>query len=71
MNPSDPVNRHTELLAGRALGDLTPEEERELALLGKQLGISPDAELELLAATLALEPVLQSREPMPAGLAAR
>lgn len=71
MNPSDPVNRYTELLAGRALGDLTLEEERELALLGKQLGISPDAELELLAATLALEPVLQSREPMPAGLAAR
>jgi len=71
MNPSDPVNPYNELLAGRALGDLSLEEERELASLGKQLGISPDADLEFLAGALALEPVLQRPEPMPAGLAAR
>ena len=71
MNPFDSENRYNELLAGRALGDLTLEEERELALLGEQAGILPDADLELLAASLAVEPVLQRLEPMPAGLAAR
>jgi len=71
MNPSDSENRYNELLAGRALGDLMLEEERELALLGEQSGISPDADLELLAASLAVESVLQRLEPMPAGLAAR
>jgi hypothetical protein len=71
MNPPDSLNRYNELLAGRAFGDLTLEEERELALLSKQSGISPDADLELLATALALDPVLQRTEPMPAGLAAR
>ncbi len=71
MNPSDSENRYNELLAGRALGDLTPDEERELALLSEQADIAPDADLELLAASLAVEPVLQRLEPMPAGLAAR
>lgn len=65
------MNRFEELSAGRALGDLSHEEERELAALGEQLGIDPDCAFELLAATIEIDALQGSIEPMPAQLAAR
>jgi anti-sigma-K factor RskA len=71
MNPEELKLRFDELSAGRALGDLTREEERELAKLGQQLGIPQDLAFELLAATLEMEGLQDSLEPLPAELAAR
>ena len=69
MNPSDQKLRFDELSAGRALGDLTVDEARELVMLGKQLGIDPDLAFELLAASIEVD--LVQVGPLPAGLAAR
>lgn len=71
MIQDDPMNRFEELSAGRALGDLSREEERELAALGEQLGLDPDLAFELLAASIEVDALQGSIEPMPAGLAAR
>jgi len=71
MIQDDPMNRFDELCAGRALGDLSREEERELAALGEQLGIEPDLAFELLAASIEVDALQGSLEPMPAGLTAR
>lgn len=71
MNPSDSEIRFDELLAGRAMGDLTPAEERELARLGTQFGLTPDAALELLAASLEVDSLPEPLEPLPAHLADR
>jgi hypothetical protein len=71
MNPQDLKHRFDELSAGRALGDLDRDEERELAELTQQLGISPDLALELLAATLEMDGIQGSLEPLPAELATR
>jgi anti-sigma-K factor RskA len=71
MIQDDPMNRFEELCAGRALGDLSAAEERELAALGRQLGIEPDAAFELLAASLEVDALQGAVEPMPAGLEAR
>jgi anti-sigma-K factor RskA len=71
MNPEELKLRFDELSAGRALGDLTREEERELGKLGQQLGIPQDLAFELLAATLEMEGLQDSLEPLPAELAAR
>ncbi|MGL4400753.1 MAG: anti-sigma factor domain-containing protein [Luteolibacter sp.] len=71
MIEDDSINRFDELCAGRALGDLSHEEEREFALLAGQLGIEPDAAFELLAASLEVEALKNAIEPMPAGLEAR
>jgi hypothetical protein len=71
MNPQDLKLRFDELSAGRALGDLTREEERELTELGQQLGIPQDLAFELLAATMEMEALQDSLEPMPAELATR
>lgn len=65
------MNRFEELSAGRALGDLSREEERELAALSEQLGIDPDLAFELLAASLEVDALQGSIEPMPTGLTAR
>jgi len=69
MNPSDPQIRFDELCAGRAMGDLSLEEDRELLALGEQLGLDPDLSFELLAASIEVECL--NPEPMPEGLAAR
>lgn len=69
MNPSDHQIRFDELCAGRAMGDLTREEERELAALAAQLGVDPDAAFELMAASLEVDSI--SDEPLPAHLASR
>lgn len=71
MIPSESEIRVDELLAGHAIGDLSPEESRELALLGKELGLAPDAALELLAATLEVDSLPETLEPLPAALAGR
>ncbi len=71
MIQDDPMTRFDELSAGRALGDLSREEERELAALGEQLGIDPDLAFELLVASLEVDALQGSIEPMPAGLTAR
>jgi hypothetical protein len=71
MNPSDLKIRFDELCAGRALGDLTVDEERELATLCEQLGLAPDAALDLLAAAIDAEACQDSSETLPAHLAQR
>ena len=71
MNPSDQKFRFDELSAGRAMGDLNLEEERELVLLGEQLGIDSDLAFDLLAASIEVEFLQTSCAPLPASLAAR
>jgi anti-sigma-K factor RskA len=69
MNPSDLKIRFDELCAGRALSDLSLEEERELAALAAQLGVDPDAAFELMASSLEVDSISDS--PLPAHLASR
>lgn len=71
MNLSDPMTRFEELSAGRAMGDLSADEARELELLVMQLGIAPDQAFELLAASIEVDFLKDSIEPLPVGLAAR
>jgi hypothetical protein len=71
MNPSDLKIRFEELCAGRALGDLTVDEERELAGLSDQLGLAPDAALDLLAAAIEAEALQDSTDSLPAHLSRR
>jgi len=69
MNSADQKLRFDELSAGRAMGDLSLDEERELVLLGAELGIDPDLAFELLAASIEVDLVMV--QPLPIGLAAR
>ena len=71
MNPSDLKIRFDELCAGRALGDLTPEEEREWVALASETGLNPDSAFELLAASIEVDAIQDHLEPLPAKLAAR
>ena len=71
MNPYDLKIRFDELCAGRALGDLTIQEEQELASLCGQLGLAPDASLDLLVATLDAEALQNSSTILPDHLARR
>jgi hypothetical protein len=71
MIPSDIKLRFDELCAGRAIGDLSPLEERELAVLCTQLGMTPDASLDLVAAAVQADALATSGETLPAHLAAR
>ncbi len=71
MIPSDSDIRFDELLAGRALGDLSPAELRELAAREEELGLTPDAALELLAASLEVNSLPETLAPLPTALADR
>jgi hypothetical protein len=71
MNSTDLKFRFEELSAGRALGDLTPAEESELLALSEQLGLSPDLGFELLAASLEIDALQGTLEPLPDALASR
>jgi anti-sigma-K factor RskA len=71
MSLSDNMMRFEELSAGRAMGDLTHDEARELDVLGAQLGIDADLAFELLAASIELECMQASQQPLPASLMAR
>jgi anti-sigma-K factor RskA len=61
-------DRFDELSAGWALGDLTPQEERELGTLG---GATVDFNLELLVASLEAGHLTKSLQQPPAALLAR
>jgi len=71
MTQSDTMIRFDELSAGRALGDLSLEEERDFLLLGDQLGIDPDFAFELLAASIEVDGLREPLAALPAGLAER
>jgi hypothetical protein len=71
MIPSDSDIRFDELLAGRALGDLSLAELQELAALEEELGLTPDAALELLAASLEVNSLPETLAPLPTALAGR
>lgn len=71
MIPSESEIRFDELLAGHAMGDLSPKESRELARLGQELGLAPDAALELLAASLEVNSLPETLAPLPSALAGR
>lgn len=71
MIPPDIKLRFDELSAGRAIGDLSPEEERELANLCHQFGVSPDATFDLVAAAVHAEALAGSADPLPGHLAKR
>jgi hypothetical protein len=71
MNPIESRNRFDELCAGRAMGDLSAEEERELVALGKLLGVEPDDSFEMLAASLEMDALKKDPARLPAGLEAR
>lgn len=71
MKPSDLQIRFDELCAGRALGDLTLEEERELMALARETGMDPDSAFDLLAASIEVDAVQYDLEPLPANLSAR
>jgi hypothetical protein len=71
MTSSDLKIRFDELCAGRAIGDLSPEESRELDALCQQLGLAPDADFDLLAATLEIDAIQSAGEAMPASLSSR
>ena len=69
MNPSDLKIRFDELCAGRAMGDLDMDEERELKALSRHLGLDPDGAFELLAASLEMDALFGSAAPMVIGFA--
>ncbi len=65
------LSRFEELDAGRVLGDLDAAESAEWSELARQLGISGDGGLELLAAEFEAALSRESAPAMPAGLADR
>ncbi|MFZ9936814.1 MAG: anti-sigma factor domain-containing protein [Luteolibacter sp.] len=71
MIPSEIKHRFDELCAGRAIGDLSPEEERELADLCQQFGVSPDAAFDLVAAAVQTDALAGAAGPLPEHLAKR
>jgi hypothetical protein len=71
MIPTDIQHRFDDLCAGRALGDLSAEEERELAALCAQFGIAPDASLDVIAAVVHADALADSAETLPPQFAAR
>ena len=71
MIPTETQLRFDDLCAGRALGDLSTEEERELAELCTQFGIAPDATLDVIAAAVHADALADSGETLPPQMAAR
>ncbi len=71
MNPADQKLCFDELSAGRAMGDLSLDEARELVLLSDQLSTDPDFAFELLAAAIEVEFLQTTAVPLPASLEAR
>jgi hypothetical protein len=68
MNPQDLQFRFDELCAGRAMGDLSADEARELAGICESLGLAPDASLDTLVATI---DATSGHPPLPPEMAAR
>lgn len=71
MIPSDIKHRFDELCAGRAIGDLGVDEERELAALCRQLGVSPDSTFDLVAAAVQADALIGTAETLPDDLSRR
>lgn len=71
MTPSDLKIRFDELCAGRAMGDLSWEEERELSALCAELKLTPQADCDLLVAAFDLDRFVQTQEQMPEHLIAK
>lgn len=70
MNPSEKQTRFDELCAGKAMGELLLEEDRELDALMDELAVAPDDDLEWLTAALEVS-AAQLGEPMPDHVRAR
>jgi anti-sigma-K factor RskA len=71
LETTDRFDRFDELSAGWALGDLTPQEEQEWAARSREMGVSPDFTLDLLAASLEIESLQNALQQPPAALLAR
>ena len=71
MSREEMLSRFEELDAGRVLGDLDAEESAEWSELSRQLGVSGDASLDLLAAEFEAALSCESAPAMPLGLAER
>lgn len=72
MNPSEKQTRFDELCAGKAMGELLLDEERELDALMDELAAAPDDDLEWLSAALEVSATNGDfAEPMPEHLRAR
>ncbi len=71
MSREEMLSRFEELDAGRVLGDLDAEESAEWSELSRQLGVSGDASLDLLAAEFEAALSRDSAPALPAGLAGR
>lgn len=71
MTPAELKIRFDELCAGHAIGDLSVQEELELASICSQLGVVPDANLELLAAALDVNMNVHAHDEMPTFLSTK
>lgn len=71
MSREEMLSRFEELDAGRVLGDLDAEESAEWSELSRQLGVSGDASLDLLAAEFEAVLSRESAPALPPGLAER
>jgi hypothetical protein len=71
MSREEMLSRFEELDAGRVLGDLDAEESAEWSQLSRELGVSGDASLDLLAAEFEAALSRDSAPALPAGLADR
>ncbi len=71
MNASESPIRHEELSAGRALGDLSHEEARELFLLENDLAASHDFALDLIVGGLSAHFLKDVLETPPAAVISR
>ena len=71
MNHSDSMIRFDELSAGRSMGDLCSEEEREFILLEKEFGTDVDNTFELLVASIEVNYHRALGAVLPVGLATR
>ena len=71
MNSADSRIRYDELSAGRAMGDLSHEEGRELSLLEQELSQTHDFAFDLMVGALTVDFLKESLAPLPADLAAR
>ena len=71
MNNENDIERFELLDAGRALGDLSPEEEREWRELSEKITAKHDPALDWIVASLESELVAPKADPIPPALASR
>lgn len=71
MNADNDIIRYEELEAGRVLGDLDAEEIKELEALQQKLGVARDPSIELVAATIESDYLMDDSEPLPEALVSK